>query len=111
MRMVSKGTLMKLTKNCEGVDSALPEPWLEQVTRLGFDRHEILYSYGYSYKDNSWGRPISLPVAFLELLENTPLECHDQQGEIIETYNGKPSLMDFVMSILDSSDKWKIQLR
>ena len=109
--MLSKDDMMKLTGNDTGVDGALPEDWLHKVCELGFDRDDILGTYGYSYKGNPYGKPLNLPVEFLRFLDKTEIDCVDQRGEPIKTYKGKPTLLEFVMSILNSSDKWAIRLK
>jgi hypothetical protein len=117
---LTKGELMRFTGNDRAVDSALPEPWLDKVVQLGFDRHEILFSYGYSYKDNSLGRPISLPMAFILELQERRIKLLDEDGKSIirgEWKDGKCirhescTIMELVKSLLDSTDEWEIKLK
>lgn len=105
--MVSKSDLMKLTGNYDNVDIALPEPWLQKLTELGLDRRETLYSYAYSYKDNSLGKPINLPLEFIKKMENTKIQlkwphCED----MIEI-----SIMDIAISLLENQGNLEIKMR
>jgi hypothetical protein len=38
---MNKFDLMKYTGNDQGVDSALPEPWIDELTKLGLNRSNI----------------------------------------------------------------------
>lgn len=96
--MISKGDLMKLTGNDTNVDSALPEAWLQNVEKMGFDRHDILYSYGYSYRKSLFGKPLNLSVEFIKLLDKTPIETHY-------------SLLDFIVSYLKNPEYWEIHMK
>lgn len=50
---LNKGDLMKLTDNDRGVDSALPQPWLDKMSReMLIDYDSARFWYAYSYKNN-----------------------------------------------------------
>jgi hypothetical protein len=106
----SKEDLMKLTKNTTGVDSAIPESWLQQAEKLGFDRQDIIYSYGYSYKGNSFGKPLNLPLEFIKILGKTEIEVKNNKGELI-SIGTNYTLADFIQSFLTNTDKWEIRLK
>jgi hypothetical protein len=107
--MLSKGLMMELTKNTTGVDSALPQWFIDEAKKLGFDDQQILFMYGYSYKDNTYGKPLNLLIEFINMLEETKLTIHDKDGEVI-TYH-QPTLMEFILSLLQHTDHWEIRLK
>ena len=108
--MLSKGDLMELTNNTTGVDSALPEPLVDQLQKMGLDRHDILYSYAMSYKDNSFGKLVNLSIALLELLDKTPINIIDSKGEAIDIGNNY-TMMDFIKSLIQNPDYWEIKVK
>jgi hypothetical protein len=123
MSNLSKGDLMNLTNNDCGVDSALPEYWLQEVEKLGFNRDEILYSYGYSYKNSSFGKPLNLPLEFIKTLEDTKIEViDDKTNQPIKIYEwnkedkieltNKIPLIDIIKSILlGNIDQYEIRMK
>jgi hypothetical protein len=106
----SKEDLIKLTENTTGVDAAIPEHWLQEVEKLGFDRHDIIYSYGYSYKGNSFGKPLNLPLEFIKLLEQTEITIKDINGKKLGI-GREYTLAEFIKSFLTNTDKWEIRLK
>ena len=51
---LNKGDMMKLTGNDRGVDSALPQHWLDKMSReMLIDYDSARFWYAYSYKNNS----------------------------------------------------------
>jgi len=51
---LSKGDMMELTGNDRDVDSALPQPWLDKMSReMLIDYDSARFWYAYSYKNNS----------------------------------------------------------
>jgi len=66
---MNKLELMQLTE-FENADSAMPEPWLEEMGKAGFDRSDLLFSIAWSYKKSSWGAPVILPLEFLRKMED-----------------------------------------
>jgi hypothetical protein len=106
---LSKGLMMELTKNTTGVDSALPDWFVKACKELGLDDQQILFMYGYSYKDNTYGKPLNLLIEFINLLEETKLTIHDNDGNVI-TYH-QPTLMELIISILKNYDHWEIRLK
>ena len=105
--MMNKGELMRLTNNNDNVDSALPEPWLQKLEQLGLDRHETLYSYAYSFKQNSRGKAINLPLEFLRLLDNTKTNVNWARGKTTL----EVSLLDIVISLLENQDTIEINAK
>ena len=90
---MNKLELMQLTE-FENADSAMPEPWLEEMEKAGFDRHDILISIAWSYKKERWGAPVILPLEFLRKMEDTYItvnmgNCHTEM-----------SISDLVMKLM-----------
>jgi len=67
---MNKLELMQLTE-FENADSAMPELWLEEMGKAGFDRNDLLSSIAWSYKKSIWGEPVILPLEFLRMMEST----------------------------------------
>ena len=114
---MDKFDLMKYTDNYNGVDSAVPEPWVEKLMALGLDRHSILLYYAYSYKNSSFGKPVHLAEAMLEKMANIIVKVTDGQGKPIHHRmpNGDmaegTSLLYLDQSIFDHPDELEIRVR
>jgi len=81
---MNKLELMQLTE-FENADSAIPEPWLEEMERSGFNRHDLLISIAWSYRESNWGAPVILPLELLRKMENTYItvsmgNCHTEMS-------------------------------
>ena len=81
---MNKGDLMKLVEQ-EHADSAMPEPWLEEMERSGFNRHDLLISIAWSYRESNWGAPVILPLELLRKMEDTYVtvnigNCHTEMS-------------------------------
>jgi hypothetical protein len=107
----SKGDLMKLTRNDEGVDSAIPNYIVDEMKKLGFNEQDIIYAIAYSYNNNStMGLPIILPLEFIKLLENTKIDIKDKNGELLNLGTNY-TLADLIKSLLTGYDNWEIRLK
>jgi len=59
MIKMDKSDLMKLTNRYKGVDSALPQPWVDDLARNGLKYDSIINWYVWQYQDHSSG-PVHL---------------------------------------------------
>ena len=82
---MNKFDLMRLTGLDHGVDSALPQPWLDKMTRMGLNYGDALFWYAWQYQKSPSG-PIHLGEALLntkyvQLTEKFSNMIHSEQPD------------------------------
>ena len=104
---LNKGDMMKLTGNDRGVDSALPQPWLDKMSKemeLPYD--SVMFWYAYSYKGNSYGKPIHLGEELIHKMGEVIIDIRDRDGNIVSAY----TILGIVETLLKHPDKVEIRI-
>ena len=106
--MVSKGDLMKLTDKDHGVDSELPQHWLDKMSHeMLLQYNNVCMWYAWSYQNNSGGRPIHLGEEFIHVLQSTKIQLKWPRSEQMFEI----SVMDIVVSLLEKQDNLVISVK
>ena len=100
---MNKLELMQLTE-FENADSAIPEPWLEEMEKTGFDRHDLLVSIAWSYRKSSWGAPVILPLELLRKMEVTYVTVN------MGNCHANMSISDLVMKLIKYERNYEVRL-
>ena len=104
---LNKGDMMKLTGNDRGVDSALPHPWLDKMSReMLIDYDSARFWYAYSYKNNSGGKPVHLGEELIHKMGEVIIDIRDRDGNIVSAY----TILGIVESLLKHPDKVEIRI-
>jgi len=115
---MDKFKLMQATGNYDGVDSAVPEPWVDRLVQLGLDRHSIMMYYAYSYHNGNCGKPIHLGEELINLMAHTRVMVRNQKGEPVKQIDEDTrelvegaTMLQLIQTMLDHPDELEIRLR
>jgi catalase (peroxidase I) len=97
---MNKFDLMRLTGLDHGVDSALPQHWLDKMAQMGLNYSNALFWYAWQYQKSPSG-PIHLGEELLNTMEETQIHL---------TNGGNISILDLVKTLLDHPDNVMIRV-
>lgn len=97
---MNKFDLMRLTGLDHGVDSALPQPWLDKMTQMGLNYNDALFWYAWQYQKSPSG-PTNLAEALVEKMQETQISAS----------HGKCSILDLVQTLLDHPENVEIRIK
>lgn len=97
---MNKFDLMRLTGLDHGVDSDLPQPWLDKMTRMGLNYGDVLFWYAWQYQKSPSG-PTNLAEALVEKMQETQISAS----------HGKCSILDLVQTLLDHPENVEIRIK
>jgi hypothetical protein len=80
---MNKFDLMRLTGLDHGVDSALPQPWLDKMTQMGLNYDDVRFWYAFQYQKSPSG-PVHLGEALLKKMEETLCLIYGEEITVLD---------------------------